>query len=121
MLLSSAQHMTDAELNRAYAHASYDCQVVEFNVDHWIMTEQPDAARAPIENWLAALPLVNYLEAAGKNLGSRRAAALGVVHKFLHPLAMFLERFTVHLLVGAAEACQGRAHVFGAVLLLHAT
>lgn len=55
MLLSAGQRMADVELSRAYAKSLPDCQVIEFNANHWIMTEQPEAARAAIENWLEGL------------------------------------------------------------------
>jgi pimeloyl-ACP methyl ester carboxylesterase len=57
-LISSRSSMTDPERTRRALAALPDCDVVELDAVHWIPTEQPDAMRTAIEDWLnrSALP-----------------------------------------------------------------
>jgi pimeloyl-ACP methyl ester carboxylesterase len=51
-LLSSRGSFTDPTLVRRALAALSACQIVELDTLHWIPTEQPDAMRAAIEDWL---------------------------------------------------------------------
>lgn len=52
-LLSTQSSLTDLARTRRALAALRDCDVVELNAVHWIPTEQPEAMRAAIEDWLA--------------------------------------------------------------------
>ena len=52
-LVSSRGSMTDPNLTRAALAQLPDCEIVELDAVHWIPTEQPDAMRRSIEEWLA--------------------------------------------------------------------
>lgn len=52
-LLSTQSSLTDPARTRRALAALRDCDVVELKAVHWIPTEQPDAMRAAIEDWLA--------------------------------------------------------------------
>jgi pimeloyl-ACP methyl ester carboxylesterase len=52
-LLSTQSSFTDLVLTRRALDALPNCEVVELDAVHWIPTEQPDAMRAAIEDWLA--------------------------------------------------------------------
>jgi pimeloyl-ACP methyl ester carboxylesterase len=52
-LLSRRSSLTDPAGTRRALEALPDCQVVEMDAVHWIPTEQPEAMRAAIEDWLA--------------------------------------------------------------------
>jgi pimeloyl-ACP methyl ester carboxylesterase len=52
-LLSSRSSFTDAERARQAVAALPDCEVIEMDAVHWIPTEQPEAMRTAIEDWLA--------------------------------------------------------------------
>lgn len=52
-LMSSRSTMTDAGRTRDALAALPDCDIVELDAVHWIPTEQPDAMRRAIEDWLA--------------------------------------------------------------------
>ncbi len=51
-LVSSRSTMTDPPGTRRALAALPDCEVVELDAVHWIPTEQPEAMRRAIENWL---------------------------------------------------------------------
>ena len=52
-LLSTRSSFTDAERTRLALSALRDCEIVELDAVHWIPTEQPEALRGAIEDWLA--------------------------------------------------------------------
>jgi pimeloyl-ACP methyl ester carboxylesterase len=52
-LLSTRSSLTDARGTRAALSALPDCELIEMNAVHWIPTEQPEAMRTAIEDWLA--------------------------------------------------------------------
>jgi pimeloyl-ACP methyl ester carboxylesterase len=52
-LLSTQSSFTDLGRTRRALAALPNCEVVELDAVHWIPTEQPDAMRAAIEDWLA--------------------------------------------------------------------
>jgi esterase len=52
-LLSTQSSFTDLARTRRALAALGDCEVVELDAVHWIPTEQPEAMRAAIEDWLA--------------------------------------------------------------------
>jgi pimeloyl-ACP methyl ester carboxylesterase len=52
-LISSRSSMTDPGRTRRALGALRDCEVVELDAVHWIPTEQPDAMREAIEDWLS--------------------------------------------------------------------
>jgi pimeloyl-ACP methyl ester carboxylesterase len=52
-LLSTRSNLTDLGGTRAALAALSDCEVVEMEAVHWIPTEQPDAMRTAIDDWLA--------------------------------------------------------------------
>jgi pimeloyl-ACP methyl ester carboxylesterase len=52
-LLSRQSSFTDLARTRRALAALPECDVVELDAVHWIPTEQPDAMRAAIEDWLA--------------------------------------------------------------------
>jgi len=45
--------MTDPARTRRALAALPDCDVVQIEAVHWIPTEQPEAMRATIEDWLS--------------------------------------------------------------------
>lgn len=51
-LISTRSSMTDPGRTRRALAALPDCDVVELDAVHWIPTEQPDAMRTTIEDWL---------------------------------------------------------------------
>jgi pimeloyl-ACP methyl ester carboxylesterase len=51
-LVSSRSTMTDAERTRRALARLPDCDIVEIDAVHWIPTEQPEAMRGAIEDWL---------------------------------------------------------------------
>jgi len=51
-LISARSSFTDPERTRRALGALADCEVVELDAVHWIPTEQPDAMRAAIEDWI---------------------------------------------------------------------
>jgi pimeloyl-ACP methyl ester carboxylesterase len=51
-LISSRSTMTEPGRTRSALAALPDCEVVELDAVHWIPTEQPDAMRAAIDDWL---------------------------------------------------------------------
>ena len=51
-LVSSRSSMTDPARTRRALAALPDCDLVELDAVHWIPTEQPDAMRSAIEDWL---------------------------------------------------------------------
>jgi pimeloyl-ACP methyl ester carboxylesterase len=53
-LLSTRSSMTDAGRTRRKLAALPDCDVVELDAVHWIPTEQPEAMRTAIEDWIGA-------------------------------------------------------------------
>jgi pimeloyl-ACP methyl ester carboxylesterase len=52
-LLSTQSSFTDRARTSRVLAALRDCDVVELDAVHWIPTEQPDAMRTVIEDWLA--------------------------------------------------------------------
>jgi len=52
-LVSSRSTMTDPPGTRRALAALPDCEVVELDAVHWIPTEQPEAMRRAIEDWLS--------------------------------------------------------------------
>jgi pimeloyl-ACP methyl ester carboxylesterase len=52
-LVSSRSTLTDAARTRRALAALPDCELVELDAVHWIPTEQPDAMRSAIEDWLS--------------------------------------------------------------------
>ena len=52
-LVSTRSSLTDPQRTRQALGALSDCDIVELDAVHWIPTEQPDAMRAAIEDWLA--------------------------------------------------------------------
>ena len=54
-LVSRGSTMTDPARTRRALEALPDCQVVEMDAVHWIPTEQPEAMRGAIEEWLVRL------------------------------------------------------------------
>jgi len=52
-LLSRQSSFTDPARTRRALGALRDCDVVELDAVHWIPTEQPEAMRGAIEDWLA--------------------------------------------------------------------
>ena len=56
-LLSTRSSLTDLGRTRAALAALPDCEIVEMDAVHWIPTEQPEAMRSAIENWLARTTL----------------------------------------------------------------
>jgi pimeloyl-ACP methyl ester carboxylesterase len=52
-LVSARSSFTDPQRTRRALAALPDCEVVELDAVHWIPTEQPDAMRTAIEDWLA--------------------------------------------------------------------
>lgn len=52
-LISSRSRMTDPVRTRRALAALPDCDLVELDAVHWIPTEQPEAMRAAIEDWLS--------------------------------------------------------------------
>lgn len=55
-LLSSGAMLSDPARTRAALAALPRCDIVELDARHWIPTEQPEAMRVAIENWLAHTP-----------------------------------------------------------------
>jgi len=53
VLLSRNSKMTDAVRTRAAMQALNEAEILELPAEHWIPTEQPEAMRAAIEDWLA--------------------------------------------------------------------
>ncbi len=53
VLLSRNSKMTDAVRTRAAMQALSEAEILELPAEHWIPTEQPEAMRAAIEDWLA--------------------------------------------------------------------
>jgi pimeloyl-ACP methyl ester carboxylesterase len=51
-LLSTRSSFTDPQRTRRALAALPDCEVVELDAVHWIPTEQPDAMRRAIEDWI---------------------------------------------------------------------
>jgi pimeloyl-ACP methyl ester carboxylesterase len=51
-LVSTRSSMTDAPRTRRALAALPDCDMVEIDAVHWIPTEQPQAMRTTIEDWL---------------------------------------------------------------------
>jgi pimeloyl-ACP methyl ester carboxylesterase len=51
-LVSTRSSMTDAAGTRRALAALRDCEVVQMDAVHWIPTEQPEAMRTTIEDWL---------------------------------------------------------------------
>jgi esterase len=51
-LISSRSSMTDPARTRRALAALPDCDVVQIDAVHWIPTEQPEAMRTTIEDWL---------------------------------------------------------------------
>jgi pimeloyl-ACP methyl ester carboxylesterase len=51
-LISSRSSMTEPGRTRSALAALPDCEVKELDAVHWIPTEQPDAMRSAIEDWL---------------------------------------------------------------------
>jgi pimeloyl-ACP methyl ester carboxylesterase len=51
-LVSKRSSFTDPARTRHALAALPDCDVVEIDAVHWIPTEQPDAMRTTIEDWL---------------------------------------------------------------------
>jgi esterase len=51
-LISSRSSMTDPARTRRALAALPDCDLVEIDAVHWIPTEQPEAMRTTIEDWL---------------------------------------------------------------------
>jgi pimeloyl-ACP methyl ester carboxylesterase len=56
-LLSTRSSLSDPAGTRRALAALRDCVTVELDAVHWIPTEQPEAMRAAIENWLAGVTL----------------------------------------------------------------
>jgi pimeloyl-ACP methyl ester carboxylesterase len=52
-LLSRQSSLTDPARTRRALAELRDCDVVELDAVHWIPTEQPEAMRTAIEDWLA--------------------------------------------------------------------
>lgn len=52
-LISRRSSLTDTVRTRRALAALPDCEVIEMDAVHWIPTEQPEAMRASIEDWLA--------------------------------------------------------------------
>jgi esterase len=52
-LLSSGATLSDPLVTRAVLAALPDCEIVGLQARHWIPTEQPEAMRVEIENWIA--------------------------------------------------------------------
>jgi pimeloyl-ACP methyl ester carboxylesterase len=52
-LVSRRSSLTDIALARRALAELPDCEVLEMEAVHWIPTEQPEAMRSAIENWLA--------------------------------------------------------------------
>jgi pimeloyl-ACP methyl ester carboxylesterase len=52
-LISSRSSMTDPARTRRALAALPDCDLVELDAVHWIPTEQPDAMRSAIEDWIS--------------------------------------------------------------------
>jgi pimeloyl-ACP methyl ester carboxylesterase len=52
-LMSSRSSMTEPGRTRSALRALPDCEIVELDAVHWIPTEQPDAMRGAIEDWLS--------------------------------------------------------------------
>jgi len=52
-LISSRSSMTDPVRTRRALAALPDCDLVELDAVHWIPTEQPDAMRTTIEDWIS--------------------------------------------------------------------
>lgn len=52
-LLSTQSSLSDLAGTRRALAALRDCDIVELDAVHWIPTEQPEAMRAAIEDWLA--------------------------------------------------------------------
>lgn len=55
VLLSSNASMTDPARTRAAVQALPDADIVALEAKHWIPTEQPDAMRAAIDDWLTSI------------------------------------------------------------------
>ncbi len=53
VLLARESRMTDAALTRAAMAELKDVEIRELPARHWIPTEQPEAMRAALEDWLA--------------------------------------------------------------------
>lgn len=51
-LVAEHSSFTDTALVRAYLERLPDCQIVTLPARHWIPTEQPDAMRAAIDEWV---------------------------------------------------------------------
>ena len=51
-LISSRSSMTDPARTRRALAALPDCDLIELDAVHWIPTEQPDAMRSAIEDWV---------------------------------------------------------------------
>jgi len=52
-LVSRRAAFADPAIVRRSLEALSDCEIVELEAQHWIPTEQPEAMRAAIEDWLA--------------------------------------------------------------------
>jgi pimeloyl-ACP methyl ester carboxylesterase len=52
-LISTRSSMTDLARTRRALAALPDCDLVELDAVHWIPTEQPDAMRSAIEDWIS--------------------------------------------------------------------
>jgi pimeloyl-ACP methyl ester carboxylesterase len=52
-LVSTRSSMTDPARTRRALAALRDCDVVQIDAVHWIPTEQPEAMRTTIEDWLS--------------------------------------------------------------------
>jgi pimeloyl-ACP methyl ester carboxylesterase len=55
-LVSTRSSMTDPERTRRALAALPDCDVVEIDAVHWIPTEQPEAMRAALDEWIVRRP-----------------------------------------------------------------
>jgi pimeloyl-ACP methyl ester carboxylesterase len=55
VLLSGSSAMTDPARSRALLQRLREVSIVALDAEHWIPTEQPDAMRAAIDDWLGAL------------------------------------------------------------------
>lgn len=57
VLLSKNATMTDPALTRAAMQKLPQVDIVALEAEHWIPTEQPDAMRAAIDDWLTFFPI----------------------------------------------------------------
>ena len=52
VLLSKGASTSDVAHNRRILAALRHCEIQVIDADHWLLTEQPEAARAAIDNWV---------------------------------------------------------------------